>query len=125
MRALMAYLVFRDSMVARGGGNGSAPPHRRGRYHSHVTIAAERFQSAAIGLVLGPARALRDIGELARAQLENDLVHVPRVRLDREGAGVATQRPVPHPVPLVVIERDCGDVLLLDVLPDVELGPVQ
>src|SRR6185503_5846143 len=91
IRALRAYLVFRDSMVARwkkrlGPAAPTGPPSPL-----HVTVAPQHFQSAAAGLVLGPARALCDVGELARAQLDDDLVHVSRVRLDRVGAWVTAQ----------------------------------
>src|SRR3954452_21892786 len=106
IRALRAYLVFRDIMVAHKEKKGAAPATPTGPPHSHVTLPPQRFQPAAAGLVLGSARTLRDVGELARAQLHDDVIHVPRVRLDRVGAGIAAQRPVPHPVPLVVVERD-------------------
>ena len=39
-------------------------------------------------------------------ELEDDVVHVPGVRLDRLGAGPAAQRAVALAVALVVVERD-------------------
>src|SRR6476661_7196747 len=42
----------------------------------HVAVAAEDFQAAAAGLVLGAARALCDVDELARLELQDDIVHV-------------------------------------------------
>src|SRR6476660_1636044 len=102
-RALMAYLARLVSM------------------RLHVSVASEDFQPTAAGLVLRPPRPLGDVHELPRLELEDDVVHVARVRFDGLGARPAPQRAIPLAVALVVVERDCGNVLPLDVLPDVEL----
>jgi hypothetical protein len=41
------------------------------------------------------------------------------------GIRIAAERPVTHPVALILVERDGRDVLPSDVLLDVELRPVE
>src|SRR5262245_11013397 len=76
---------------------------------SHVPVAPKGLQPAAVVLVLGPARPLRDIGKLAGLQLDDDLLNVSRLGLDVLGARPATQRAVPDPIAMVVVERHRRD----------------
>src|SRR5689334_6120692 len=86
-RALIAYFARFDSM------------------RLHVPVAPKHFQAAAARLVLGPPRPLGDVGELAGLELQDNVVHVARVRLDRMGAGPAAERAVALTVALVVVQR--------------------
>src|SRR5688500_17200355 len=92
---------------------------------SHVAVAAERLEPAAVVLVLRAARAFGDVGEPAAPELDDDLLHVLRVRYDRLGARPASERAIPLALALVVVEADRRDALALDVLPDVELRPIE
>src|SRR5436305_3475727 len=94
-----------------------------GRRLSHVAIPAQLFQ--AVLAVLEAAGTLGDILERAAADLDDDLVDVLGGALDGGLARAAAQAAVAGAAALVVVERDGGDVLALDVLPDVELGPVE
>ena len=58
-------------------------------------------------------------------QFLDDFADGFRSRLDGEGAGRAAQAAVPLPFAVGEIERNHGDLLSLDVFPDVQLRPVQ
>src|SRR5687767_7837493 len=91
----------------------------------HVSIAAQRFEPAAVVLVLRAPGALRNPRKTTGFQLDNDLRHIARVRVHRLGAGPAAQRTVAAAGTLVVIERHRRDALPLDVFPDIQLGPIE
>src|SRR5215208_2793285 len=97
---------------------------RRGR-RSHVPVAAERLEPAAVVLVLRASRPLGDVREAAALQLDDDLLHVLRVRCHRLGARPAAEGPEALTLALVVVQAHRGDALALDVLPDVELRPIE
>lgn len=61
----------------------------------------------------------------AGAQLLNDLVNVPALGPDRLCARRAAERAVARAVALVIVERHGGDVLALNVFPDIQLRPVE
>src|SRR3954468_5460053 len=90
---------------------------------SHVAFSAQLFET--VLAVLHAARTLGDILERSTLQFSDDVVDVLRLALDRPLAGSATEAAVARAVALVVIERHRRDVLALDVLPDVQLGPVE
>src|SRR3569832_1968255 len=90
---------------------------------SLVAVAAQLFQ--AVLAVLQAARSFRDVLQLPAAQLDDDLVHVTRRALDGGLAWPAAEAAVAGPCPLIVVQRHGGDVLALDVLPHVQLGPIQ
>src|SRR6185503_6830473 len=102
-----------------------APPAADGSSgsSSHVALAAQLLE--AVLAVLHAARALRDVPQRPALQLHDDVVHVLGLALDRPLAGSAAQAAVARAVALVVVERHRRDVLALDVLPDVQLGPVE
>src|SRR6266853_1216975 len=90
--------------------------------NSHVPVAAQLLEGVFAFLVLGAAGALAGLGV---AEFFDDLADVPGVGFDREGAGMATDAPIPLPVAVGEIERDDRDILPLDIFPDVQLRPVQ
>src|SRR6185436_17558422 len=96
---------------------------KRRRRLSHVALATQLFQ--AVLAVLEAAGPLGDVLQRAAPDLVDDLVDVVRLALDGGLAGAAAQAAVAGAVAPVVVERDGGDVLALDVLPDVQLGPVE
>ena len=63
-------------------------------WRSHVAVAAQRLEPAAVVLVLRPARALGDVRGTSRPQLDDDLRHVRRVRLHRLRARPAAERAI-------------------------------
>src|SRR4051812_30830252 len=94
-------------------------------YRSHVAIAAKRLEAAAVVLVLRASRPLRDVGVPAAPQLDDDLLHVLGVRHHRLRARPAAEGAVPLALALVVVQAHRGNALSLDVLPDVELRPIE
>src|SRR3990167_8417503 len=58
-------------------------------------------------------------------QLIDDLVDRLRGRLDGRGAGCATEAPVASAIALVEIQIHEGNIFVLDVLPDIDLRPIQ
>ena len=58
-------------------------------------------------------------------QFVDDLVDRLRGRLDGRGAGRATEAPVASAIALVEIQIHEGNIFVLDVLPDIDLGPIQ
>lgn len=91
----------------------------------HVAVPAKGLQAAAVFLVLGTARTLRNVGQGAGLQLFDNLPGAAGSGPDGPGAGGAAQGAVALAVALVVIQGYGGDVLPFDVFPDVQLGPVQ
>src|SRR5258706_6740614 len=89
---------------------------------SHVSIASEFFEGIFTFLVLGAARTL---GSIRAPQLLNNFAHRFGVRLDRERAGRAAQAAVTLAFAVGKIKRDHGNILALDVLPYIQLGPVE
>src|ERR1035438_10156996 len=89
---------------------------------SHVPVPPQFLERFLTLLILRPARPLR---HPRPAQFFHDLVHRARLRLDRERARVTPDAPVTLPLLVGEVERDDGHALTLDVLPDVQLGPVQ
>src|SRR5215207_11278500 len=92
---------------------------------SHVPFAAERLEPAAVVLVLRASRPFGDVRETAALQLDDDLLHVLGVRHHRLGAWPAAERAKALSLALVVVEAHGRDALALDVLPDVELRPIE
>src|SRR5215216_6088062 len=90
---------------------------------SHVAFATQLLE--AVFAVLEPSGSLGDILELSAPDLREDVVDVLRRALDRRLAGTAAQAAIARAVALVVVQRHRRDRLALDVLPDVELGPVE
>src|SRR5258707_4807221 len=88
----------------------------------HVPVAPQALEGVFAFLILGAAGAL---GRTRDAQLLNDLGDRPRLRMDRRGAGRAAEAAVALAALVGEVERDHRDALALDVLPDVELRPVQ
>src|ERR1043166_629257 len=82
----------------------------------HVAVAPEGLQPSAVLGVLRPPRALRHPGELPAPELLDDLGRRPRLRPDRPGARRAAQGAIAGPVTPVVVERDGGNPLPVDVL---------
>src|ERR1017187_3355886 len=89
---------------------------------SHITVPPQLLERLLALLILRPARPLR---HPRPAQFFHDLVHRARLRLDRERAWITPDAPVTLPLLVREVERDDGHALTLDVLPDVQLGPVQ
>src|SRR6187551_2056548 len=89
---------------------------------SHVTLATQLLE--AVFAVLEPTGSLGDVLELSAPDLHQDIVDVLRRALDRRLAGTAAEAAITRAVALVVVQRHRRDRLALDVLPDVELGPV-
>ena len=73
------------------------------------------------------ARPLRSAMLLNLPLRSSSMISATFVAADshRRRAGPAAQRAVAHALAVVEVERGDGDVLALDVLPDVELGPVE
>src|SRR6186713_879304 len=92
---------------------------------SHVAFAAKRLEAAAVVLVLRASRPLRDVRVASALQLDDDLLHVLRVRHDRLRAGPAAERAIALALSLIVVEADSRNPLALDVFPDVELRPIE
>src|SRR6187549_3264477 len=90
---------------------------------SHVSLAAQLFET--VFSVLHAPGPLRDILERSALQFGDDVVDVLRRALDRPLARAAAEAAIARPVALVVVQRHGRDVLALDVLPDVELGPIE
>src|SRR5690349_8800701 len=86
----------------------------------HVSIFSQQLHSSSF--ILCTARSLGDRGV---AQLFDNVVNGAGGGLDRHRAGGAAQASIPGPVPLVQIEVDKGNILELDVFPDIDLRPVQ
>src|SRR5688500_1488201 len=55
----------------------------------------------------------------------DDVVHILGGGFDRRGTGCAAQAAIARAVTLVEIQIDEGDILELDVLPNINLGPIQ
>src|SRR5256885_13132179 len=91
----------------------------------HVAVTAQRFETPAVGSILRAARTFRDVRELAGPQLDDDFADVLRGGGDGRRAWVAAERAIAFPASVVVVERDGRDRFAFDVLPDVELGPVE
>src|SRR6516225_1343693 len=89
---------------------------------SHVPVAPQRLEGA---LGLAVLRAAGALGDLRVAKLLDDLPHASRLRGDRKCARMTPEAAVAHPIPVCEVERDDRNRLALDVLPDVELGPVE
>src|SRR3954471_19374884 len=92
---------------------------------SHVSVAAQRLEPAAVGGILGATRALGDVREAAASQLLDDVAHGSGARFDRFRTRRAAERAVARAVAAVEIQADDRDLLALDVLPDVQLGPIE
>src|SRR4030095_9409621 len=92
---------------------------------SHVPISPQRLETAAILRVLGTAGPFGDVGKLPGPQLFNDLLRRPRLRLDGVRARITAQRSVTLTRALVVVQRHGRNRFAIDVLPDVEFGPIQ
>src|SRR5436190_1255167 len=90
---------------------------------SHVALAAQLLET--VLAVLHAPRALGDILERSALQFDDDVVDALGLALDRPLAGAAAQAAVARAVALVVVQRDRRDRFALDVLPDVELGPIE
>src|SRR5437867_5832765 len=86
----------------------------------HVAVLAEELHPAAFVL-----RAAGALGYRGASQLLDNLVHGLGRGFDRERARSAAEAPVAGPLALVEVEVDDRDVLGADVLPDVDLGPVE
>src|SRR3954451_15741176 len=91
----------------------------------HVPIAAQRLEPSTAFLVLCPAGPLGDVHKLSGLELHDDVVHVGCAGFDGVRAGIATQRAITLTLALVVVQRNRGDLLPTDVLPNVELSPIQ
>src|SRR5665811_679354 len=91
----------------------------------HVPVAAQGLQAPAVVLILFPSGPLGDVHQLPAPEFLDYLRHVSGGGGDGGRAGVTAQRAVAGPLSLVVIEGDGGDALLLDILPDIELRPIQ
>src|ERR1039458_3345885 len=89
---------------------------------SHVPVPPQLLERPLTLLILRSARPLR---HPRAAQFLHDLMHRARLRLDRERARVTPNAPVTLPLVIGEVERDDGHALTLDVLPDVQLRPVQ
>src|ERR1035437_2794556 len=89
---------------------------------SHVPVPPQLLEGGFAFLVLRPARPLR---RPRAAQFLYDLSHSAGLRLDGERARVTANAPVPRPLVVREIEWDDGDALALDILPDIQLRPVQ
>src|ERR1039458_8956178 len=89
---------------------------------SHVPVPPQLLERPLTLLILRPARPLR---HSRAAQFLHDLMHRARLRLDRERARVTPNAPVPLSLLVGKVERDDRHALTLDVLPDVQLRPMQ
>ena len=85
-----------------------------------------RVSSAAVVRVLRAPGPLGDVARTCRSEARRRSP-APSVRSDSTGvgAGRAAERPVARARALVEVERHDGNLLALDVFPDVELGPVE
>ena len=86
----------------------------------HVPIFSQQLHPSS--LILRAAGSFRD-GRVP--QFFNNIVHVLGGRLDRRRAGRAPQAPIARTVALVKVEVNKGNILELDVFPNVDFGPVQ
>src|SRR5436190_23718391 len=91
----------------------------------HVALSPQRLQPSTVILVLRAAGALGDLGVATGTELHEDLGHGARVGRYRCSARSAAERAISLACPLVVVQRDRWDLLPLDVLPDVQLRPVE
>src|SRR5262249_10229661 len=90
------------------------------RRRLHVPVFAQQFQAATF--VRSAARAF---GGGRHLEFGDHVINVFGAGFQGEGAGGATQTAVAGAVAAVVVEVDHFDVFELDVLPDVDLAPVQ
>src|SRR6185295_17450938 len=86
----------------------------------HVPIFA--LQLHPTPFILRTARSLR---HRSVPQLNNDVVHRLGARLDRRRAGRTAETAIAGPITLVEIEIHEGNVLELDVFPNIDLRPIQ
>src|SRR5689334_17341187 len=87
---------------------------------SHVAVFAEQLHPSP--LILRPSRPLRH-GRMA--QFIDDIVHRLGGGLDGEGARRTTEASIPSALAPIQIEIDKWNIFEFDVLPDIDLGPVQ
>src|SRR5262245_25387402 len=87
---------------------------------SHVSIFSKHLHPPT--LVLSPPRPLCD---RTVPQFFNDVVHALGGRFDRSRTGRAAQAAIAGPIPSIKIEINEGNVLKFNVLPNIDLRPIQ
>src|SRR6185295_11303103 len=86
----------------------------------HVSVFSQQLHPTPF--ILRAARSLRHRG---MPQLVDNVVHGLRRGSDRHRAGRTTKTAIAGPIPLVEIEIHEGNVLELDVFPNIDLRPIQ
>src|SRR4029077_1529210 len=86
----------------------------------HVPVFSEQLHPAPFIL-----RAARSLCHRGVPQLVNDVVHGLCRRSDWRRAGRTAEAAIAGPLPLVEIEIDEGNVLALDVFPNIDFRPIQ
>src|SRR5574339_64781 len=89
-------------------------PPRSSRQPSHVSVPAQRLEATAVRGVLGAARTLRDLGEAAAAQLDDDLGDRRGGGRDRLRARGTAQRAVARAAAAIEIQVHDRDLLAFD-----------
>ena len=91
----------------------------------HVPVPAQCLQSAPILRILGRPRSFGNVGELAGAKLIDDVCGTAGGGFDGASTRGTPQRPIAPAFPLIVVHRHCGDLLPVDIFPDVQLRPIE